>query len=351
MRLTMLGPIDDVALANGVPPRNKPGNPAQLRYLIAHRSGSNLDSLFASVLEPYKGQRLISAISETAVTQNGVPVDTAATTGVRAIKVELTNGRTDWIVLSYDSDTTYTIDGSIEFRGFFGVYIEKDGRPEQVYLNDGATIGKIGGAPVTSEGALLGTVVDFTRELSATNDIVADLALGGTDPQQLVGRTIYIANDNERNAVYPVRAIEVLGGSRYRIAIGDLTLVRIYVDSNNFSKGYVFDIAPGAAIRIPLSALSAPAPDKVTIDDMIGQVETFRASGDIQSTFADQLVYRLNIIQLLADQGSSQVAIAYMNDFLAQIRDPSVRRQGLISAAAFDRLERDASSWISDMSE
>ncbi|PYI53807.1 FIMAH domain-containing protein [Paenibacillus flagellatus] len=254
LRLTMLGPVDDVALANGVPPRNKPGNPQQLRYMLAHRTGANLDSLFTSVLEPYKGERYVRSIAEAEVKRDGVPVDTSTDNGVRAIKVELANGRTDYIVQASDASATYTIDGKLEFRGFFGVYSEKDGRTMHVYLNDGTTFGRIGETPLRSAGALQGAVVDFTRELAVGNEIVAELDLQGVDPSALAGRTAYVANDKERNAVYAIRSVTPLGGGRYRLDIGDATLVRRFVDSNDFSKGYVYDIAPGAALRIPLSA-------------------------------------------------------------------------------------------------
>lgn len=254
LRLTMLGPVGDVALANGVPPRNKPGNPAQLRYLLAHRSGTNLDSLFTSVIEPYKGDRYIRSISAATVKRDGVPVDTSADNGVRAVKIELTNGRTDYVVLSSQPDATFTIDDRIEFRGFFAVYSEQNGEPIYAYANDGTTIGKAGEAPVITSGALQGAVVDFTRELSIDNAIVAELDVQGMDPASLIGRTVYIDNDGERNAVYPIKGIAALGDGRYRLDIGDLTLVRRYVDSNDFSKGYVYDIAPGASLRIPLSA-------------------------------------------------------------------------------------------------
>jgi len=43
LRLTMLNQVGDVALADGVPPRNKPGNPASLRYLLARRSTAGPD--------------------------------------------------------------------------------------------------------------------------------------------------------------------------------------------------------------------------------------------------------------------------------------------------------------------
>src|SRR5690606_23427490 len=63
LRLTMLGDFQEVALADGVPPRNKPGNPERLRYMLAHRNGTDLDSLFTSIIEPYKGERFIASIT------------------------------------------------------------------------------------------------------------------------------------------------------------------------------------------------------------------------------------------------------------------------------------------------
>ena len=42
--------VDEVILFNGTPPRNKPGNPAQLRYSLACRSGEEgLLSTFVSL--------------------------------------------------------------------------------------------------------------------------------------------------------------------------------------------------------------------------------------------------------------------------------------------------------------
>src|SRR5690606_35302962 len=74
VKLTMLGQVDEVALADGVPPQNKPGNPESVKYMIAHRSGENLKSTFTSVIEPYKVNRFISEISEATVTaaDNGI---------------------------------------------------------------------------------------------------------------------------------------------------------------------------------------------------------------------------------------------------------------------------------------
>jgi uncharacterized protein YjdB len=250
LRLTMLGDVDEVALADGIPPRNKPGNPPRLRYLIAHRQGTNLDSLFTSVIEPYRGERYIRSIEEAPVTLDGGEADG----DVRAVKVELANGRTDYIVSSLNPDAAYVVDGKFTFRGQFGVYSEKDGRAAYGYVHAGTEIGPLGSPIVQSAQAeLQGTVVDFTRELSVDNEIIVQMDAAGIDAEQLVGAMIRVENDGVRNAAYRIRGVEALGDDRYRLDIGDTTLIRSYADVNDFSKGFIYDIAEGAPFTIALA--------------------------------------------------------------------------------------------------
>lgn len=253
LRLTMLGLVDDIALADGIPPRNKPGNPPALRYMMAHRTGANLDSLFTSVLEPYKADRVVRAISPAAVKRNGDVVDTNSDNTVRAIKVELADGRTDYIIQSSNPAVSYTIEDKITFQGFFGVYTELEGQMTYGYVQDGGKIGKLGGATVTTPATPEGTVTGFTRSLSAANTIEVQLN-AAVAPDLLAGRTIYVAHDGVRNAAYDIRSATSLGGGRYVLDIGDATLIRNYVNSNDFSKGFIYDISEGASFRIPLSA-------------------------------------------------------------------------------------------------
>src|SRR5699024_4245913 len=134
-----------------------------LRYFIAHRSGDNLNSVFTSVIEPYKGDRFISSIERVPVKADGQVV----TDDVRAVKVTLQNGRVDYIVNALNKDEVYTVDDTFRFQGFFGVYSEKDGQQVGGYINDGTFIGRIG----TSTPALSGTVQNFTKELSLENEL------------------------------------------------------------------------------------------------------------------------------------------------------------------------------------
>ncbi|WP_054949761.1 heparinase II/III domain-containing protein [Numidum massiliense] len=252
LRLTMLGDFDEVALADGVPPQNKPGNPKNLRYLIAHRSGENLDSLFTSVLEPYKGERFIRAITQVPLKVKGKVVSGSEAV---AVKVELTNGRVDYIVNSLNPQATYTVDDTFTFKGFFGVYSEKDDRQLHSYLHDGTLLAKKDKPLVRMPyGSLDGKVTNFTKDLSLANEIEVTFDKSALPKQlNLTGAYIYVANDGERNAVYEIKGIKRKKGNRYTLKIGDVTLVRRFVDDEDFAKGYVYDISKGAAFSIPLT--------------------------------------------------------------------------------------------------
>ncbi|WP_158301730.1 OmpL47-type beta-barrel domain-containing protein [Paenibacillus mesophilus] len=255
LRLTMLGDVDDVALADGVPPQNKPGNPKTLRYFVAHRNGTNLDSLFTSVIEPYKDNRTIASIVPVPVKAGGT---VASGNEVKAVKVTLTNGRVDYIVNALNTDTLYTVDDKLQFKGFMGVYSEKDGQPVYRYVHDGSYIAPLGETVANAAGALQGTVVSFTNTPSVQNEIVVNINAAGVNLADLAGSTLYVANDGVRNAAYRIIGATDLGGGRYKLDIGDSTLIRSFVNPNDFSKGYVYDISVGAAFRIPLTREAYP---------------------------------------------------------------------------------------------
>jgi hypothetical protein len=255
LRLTMLGSVNDVALADGVPPQNKVGNPKDLRYLIAHRSGTSMDSLFTSIIEPYKGERFISSITPLIVKLNGQTVDDS---GVRAVSVKLKNGRTDYVVSSLDSSKAYTVElpdtaYSLEFKSFFGVYSVQEDGSASTYLHDGSYIGKNNEVGQDRVGAVTGTVVDFTKDLSPHNEIIIEASGLFITPADLIGKSITIQNDGVRYASYRIKDVSVMEGTRLKLDIGDITLVRSYKDSNDFSKGFIYDIAGGASFRIPLT--------------------------------------------------------------------------------------------------
>lgn len=244
LRLTMLTKVDDVAICDGNPPAS-PGNPESLKYMIAHRSGTNLDSMFTSVLEPYKANRYIESISAATVKANGQIVDKDVT----AVKTVFKNGRVDYIVNALDNNTIYTIDDKFQFKGFFGMYSEKDGNPVYTYVNDGTFIGKL----ETPKASFTGTVVDFTKDMSRANEITVQFDSQDTIPD-ITGKYIYIENDGERNASYEIKGIKSQDVSKVVLDIGDITTIRKWADPNDFSKGYIYDIAAGEKFVIPLAS-------------------------------------------------------------------------------------------------
>ncbi|MBQ9986420.1 MAG: Ig-like domain-containing protein, partial [Oscillospiraceae bacterium] len=113
---------DEVTLANGMPPR-KPENLKymnHLEYMLIRRKGRDLNTLFTTVIEPYNGERYIKNIENVPVTiVSGTPgkYDIA-----KAVKVELIDGRTDYVVYAQNDSVTYNVGDIFEFRGFVGVY-------------------------------------------------------------------------------------------------------------------------------------------------------------------------------------------------------------------------------------
>ncbi|HOJ11648.1 MAG TPA: S-layer homology domain-containing protein, partial [Clostridiales bacterium] len=251
LRLTMLGKYDDVAIMDGVPPK-KPGNPASLKYMIAHRSGQNLSSTFTAVIEPYKDARYIESICEVPVTVNGE----AAAGDVKAVKVVLKNGRTDYIVNSLDKETVYTVDGKFQFKGFLGVYSEKEGQQVYGYVNDGTIIGTFNyDLPAT----VAGTVKSFTKEMSVNNELTVELA-DIVDLNEITGRYIYITNDGVQNAAYKVNGIKSVNGNEVTLDLGASTLIRSYVNSSDISQGFNYNIAEGNSFVIPMSLEKSKPP-------------------------------------------------------------------------------------------
>ncbi|MCU6707784.1 heparinase II/III family protein [Paenibacillus sp. J5C_2022] len=284
LRLTMLTELDELALADGIPPRNRPGNPESLRYMLAKRTGSDLDSNFVSVIEPYAGQRHVQSIEEVSLTRDGLPV---ATNDAKAVKVVLSNGRTDYIVYSADKDATYLVDNKFEFKGFFGVYTEEQGQQSGGYLSDASFIGNFTN-PYTD--ALTAQITDFTRDLQVDNTITVALDLQGIAPEELIGRFIYIDNGNTRyNGSYRIRGIHSADNGGVTLEIGDITLVDGYQDPFDPALGYKYAIAAGQSALIPLSAeiryevdgaaASTAVPGKPTLTDNNGH-DTGLRDGD-----------------------------------------------------------------------
>lgn len=249
LRMTMLNdaPLEEVSIVNGYPPA-KAGNPQPcLKYVLARHKQENADTLFTAVLEPYRHSRYITAIDTAPVTKAD---GSAPTSPVRAVKVTLTGGRTDYVIYAANNEEEYLVDGQFPFRGFVGVLTLQDGKISSGYLNDGEILtDQLSGVPA----AYTGTVADFTKALAMENTIEITPDQKDILLTQLPGRHIYVENDGIRSAVYAIQSARQLENGNLLLSIGSISPIRQYQDKFDFEKGYVYDIAEGQPFRIPLS--------------------------------------------------------------------------------------------------
>lgn len=279
LRLTMLNDdVDEVALATGRPAeQDTENNPRELPFLLAHRTGEDLRSTFTSIIEPYEGLRVVESTDLVDVNSDDEDADLDA---IHAVKVELVNGRTDYVISSTDSESDFEIDGKLAFKGAFGVYAERDGEPEFVYANDAKYLRQKGsGFPSVqlNQSRFGGEVEDFTKELSLENQLEVKLTSGPTDVdlEDLVGSYIYVEPndpdpipdsvkederyDNEardkRNGVFEIEDIERGRGNRAVIDVGAHTFIRRFY-TNDPADGYSYNIEEGAEFVIPVGDLA-----------------------------------------------------------------------------------------------
>lgn len=257
LRATVLTDVDEVAFADGVPPRNKPGNPARLRYLLARREGTDLHSNFVSVLEPFEAERKLHTIERVPVrTPQGEAVDEFE---AAAVKVTHPADRVDYVISARDGDSAYVVDDRLEFQGRFGLAIMVEDRIDHRYLHTASRLTEIGDDEPDSLSALTGRVLRFTEELEARSELVIRLdepiARDIDDLPLLHGTHIHIDTDGERNAVYRIQGIEQErdGAPVYIVDIAHQTPIRALRDAEDLEAGYIYDIRRGARLVIPVA--------------------------------------------------------------------------------------------------
>ena len=255
MRATMLG-VDStntkVAFADGYPARSADNkNIPSLRYMFVKREGENLDTLFTTVLEPYKNTRTLSDITElTLAKKEGFE---ERSDEARAIKVTHVTGRVDYVFYATNNAVTYTLtdDGRvIDFRGFVGVYAVQNGENIYRYVCDGDIIGE----SVEQKVGIYGRVSSFTEDLELENEIVLTLneEISESQVQNLAGRYVFIENDGVRNGAYQIKSVETRDG-KLILNTGMVDYIRALVDLSDLNGGFTYNIAPRQDAYIPLS--------------------------------------------------------------------------------------------------
>ena len=293
LRLTMLNDfeLDEVALTTGHPPTTTPNlavNEKGIKYLLARRTGTELDSLFTTVYEPYKKDRKINGMTSVEITAvEGTPGvnDTA-----KAIKVIRETGRTDYIMYATNNKVKYVVtdgDIKIDFRGFVGVYSIQNGENVYTYLNDGDVLGTH-----KATAAITGEVVDFSRDLSLDNYITVK-ADGAVDAGTLSGKMIVVDNDMVKNGAYYIESAEELENGDIKLDIGTVSTIRKYKDANDFDAGFVYNINPGQSFKIATSFVedSAPEFDEVSENLTVSAKSSFSITVNASSDVSNKLSY------------------------------------------------------------
>lgn len=78
----------------------------------------------------------------------------------------------------------------------------------------------------------------------------------------------------------------------------------------------------------------------VNISDMEPMINDYIQKEELDATFADDLIARIDQIDTIMDQGEKQQAKAYIEDLLTHFNDSFVQEQGLISEDATESLNR-----------
>ncbi|MBR2180440.1 MAG: S-layer homology domain-containing protein, partial [Oscillospiraceae bacterium] len=287
MRATMLG-VDGtntkVAFADGYPARSADNkNIPNLRYMFVKREGENLDTLFTTVLEPYRNTRTLSDITELTLTKkDGYELrDDVA----RVIRVTHASGRVDYVFYATNNAVTYTLtdDGrTLDFRGFTGVYTVQNGENTYRYVCDGDIIGE----PVADvKAGIYGRVADFTHGLAFENEIMItpDGEISEEEVAELAGRYVFIENDGVRNGAYQIKSAELRDG-KLVLSTGNVDYIRALVDTSDMDGGFTYNIAPRQDVYIPLSYSEdvarpyfTPFSDKLTVSAGSALSATFTA--------------------------------------------------------------------------
>ncbi|TNJ63382.1 hypothetical protein FE784_26075, partial [Paenibacillus hemerocallicola] len=172
----------------------------------------------------------------------------------------------------------------------------------------------------------------LTRDLTVTTQV--NTAVGGT---------LHAVDADGDQLTYSL----VVNGQKGTASVTDVTYGTFSYLPNLGQTGIdtvTFRVYDGHEYSLPATITVTIEP--VHVNGMLLSVGNFAEENAIQSSFAVNLKYRLDIIQLLLNQGAGQLAVAYMEDFKSYIDDPSVRAQHLITTTAAEELGQQANAFI-----
>lgn len=250
LRYHGLSPAADVGLAFGEPPNNKPGNPTQFRYLLQRNQGQDLRSLFVGVVEPFSGDRCeLASVQRLQLTSNSAA----------AVRVHTAMGRVD-TVLSTDDHTEHVElgDGIAVAARFVWIGVETDGST-QILVVGGTSVRLPQGELCLARAKYEGVICDFARQEAGPTwlDVEADLPTDGC----LQGAELRVLGASPRDTCYRIEGVTAVASGLQRLDLGDTTLVRGFVDDQQYDGGLRYDVDVGEAFEILGVARCRVGPD------------------------------------------------------------------------------------------
>jgi len=237
LRMHHLTAVQEVALASGDPPQNKSGAPRRYRYVMATRNGTDLESAFCTVLEPYDSAPFLSRVRLLTV------VSATPDTNPVAIEVTTADGRVD-TVIACETAGRVEVEGGIVLEGLYGFLAYRGGRLEHAKLMAGTRLTGPDCDLRCERSEYTGTITRVLAEDPANQQLELSEALPAG---QHAGRTIFIANDGVQDAAYTLAAPP----QGRLLSLGGITLVRGFVDPNEPAKGLRMNVEPGQSWRVP----------------------------------------------------------------------------------------------------
>lgn len=193
LRIDLL-PQSDAELLTAEGPGILPNKP-HARYALLRRNGADLESSFASVLQPVRETNPVVRVRR-------LPVDDDSGSPV-GVEVSLAGGRTDCILSALDGSTAHEFDG-FSLSGQFAFVSLRDGKLRKALMTASRSVEGPGWG-VEAERASYWGRVDAVDLQKCTVSTSRELPTDGT----LVGQKVYInRRDYSHKSCFGIRSIE-----------------------------------------------------------------------------------------------------------------------------------------------
>jgi hypothetical protein len=242
LRMHSLTQSDDIALADGDPPQNKPGNPKKLGYVLLHRKGENLNSTFISVFEPYKEKPFIKSVKR---------IDNGDESQI-ALEIEHTNGSIDFVLYNPETEKIMKLPNNLSLSGNIGFIRKENGQVVKSLIINGNSL-SLGEMTLKSAGQIKGKIIKMNKNPSGSGWVLVDQIL--PENGSLNGEQLIIANKGERDATYTIKSIK-REGKYSKIECGPITFAiglknSVAQNSKDPYANYIYEFEEGDSFSIP----------------------------------------------------------------------------------------------------